>query len=345
VNASESRTLARMLRLLAALAILTSFLVPAFADEHVIVAAQRLPANGALFIADARGYFKAEGLDVEMIAYASEGDVAQAVASGTADVGLSAYSPQAFEYAGQGLIKFVAGQISEKKGFEGAEVVTSTSAWMTGTRQIEKLAGNDVAFSGTPAHFQLTQIARAKKIDIAGITLKPMPTEEDVARAVATQKVHAAILSDSYARDLLMGSQAQLIGWYSELAGPLQLGAVFASTKLLETKRARAAKFVRAYRRGAADYAGMLELDRSGKRSMTVVTRELATIVARYAYPGHSLGRAAASVEGAALPIEPGARLVVEDLARQLAWCREQKLVETSAGAKEMVDEALAIGR
>jgi NitT/TauT family transport system substrate-binding protein len=334
-----------MFRLLAAPAILASFIVPASAQEHVIVAAQRLPANGALFIADARGYFKAEGLDVEMIAYVSEADVAQAVASGAADIGISAYSPQAFDYAGQGLIKFVAAQVSEKKGFEGAEVVTSTSAWMGAIRRFEDLAGKEVAFSGASAHYQLAEIARAKKVDLAGIRLKPMPTEEDVARAVATQKVQAAILSASYARDLMMGSQAQLIGWYSELAGPLQLGAVSVSTKLLQTKRAAAEKFVRAYRRGVADYAGLLQLDRSGKRTMTVTTRELATIIARYAYPGHPLGREAASIEGAALPIEPDAHLIVDDLARQLAYCREQKLVETSADVKEMVDEALAIGR
>jgi NitT/TauT family transport system substrate-binding protein len=333
-----------MLRLLAALAIFASFLTPALAEDHVIVAAQRLPANGALFIADARGYFKAEGLDVEMIAYVSESEVAQAVASGAADFGISAYSPQAFDYAGQGLIKFVAAQVSEKKGFEGAELVTSTSAWMGGIRRIEDLAGKDVAFSGASAHYQLAEIARAKKVDIGSLTLKPRPTEEEVARAVATQKVHAAILSASYARDLMMGSQAHLIGWYSDLAGPLQLGAVFVATKLMQTKRAVAEKFVRGYRRGAADYAGLIQLDRSGKRSMTLETRELATIIARYAYPGHPLGRAAASVEGAALPIEPDARLIVDDLARQLAWCRQQKLVETSAGANEMVDETLAIG-
>jgi len=334
-----------MIRLVVALLLIASLITSALAEEHVIVAAQRLPANGALFIADARGYFKAEVLDVEMIAYASEPEVAQAVASGAADIGISTYTPQAFDYAGQGLIKFVAAQVSEKKGFEGAEVVTSTSAWISGIHRLENLAGNTVAFSGASAHYQLAEIARAKKLDLTGITLKQMPTEEDVARAVATQKVQAAILSASYARDLMMGSQAQLIGWYSELAGPLQLGAVFVSAKLLKTNRAAAEKFVRAYRRGAADYAGLLQLDRSGKRSMTTATREIATIIARYAYPGHPLGRAAASVEGAALPIEPGARLVVDDLARQLAWCREQKLVETSADPKDMVDEALAIGR
>jgi NitT/TauT family transport system substrate-binding protein len=62
---------------LAALALLSIFATSASAQEHVTVAAQRLTENGALFIADARSYFKAEGLDVEMIAYPSEREVAR----------------------------------------------------------------------------------------------------------------------------------------------------------------------------------------------------------------------------------------------------------------------------
>jgi ABC-type nitrate/sulfonate/bicarbonate transport system substrate-binding protein len=45
----------------AALALLAILTTSATAREHVSIAAQRLPENGALFIADARGYFKAEG--------------------------------------------------------------------------------------------------------------------------------------------------------------------------------------------------------------------------------------------------------------------------------------------
>jgi ABC-type nitrate/sulfonate/bicarbonate transport system substrate-binding protein len=66
------------------------------AEEQVAVAAQRAAANGALFIADARGYFKAESLDGEMTAYPSECEVAQAVASGVADFGVAGYRADSF---------------------------------------------------------------------------------------------------------------------------------------------------------------------------------------------------------------------------------------------------------
>lgn len=330
-----------MIRFVVALSLVVALVAPAFAQEHISVAAQRLTANGALFIADARGYFKAEGLDVEMTAYASARDIAQAVASGSADFGVSGYTADAFSYAGRGLVKFVAAQVSEKHGFEGADVVASMVAWTNGLRRVEDLGGNSIAFAGTTGQYQLAELARAKKFDLATVKPQQMPTEEDVARAVAQQKVHAAILPAAFAHELMIASQAQLIGWYSEVGG-LQLGALFASSKMLEARRGVAEKFVRAYRRGADDYAGMLQLDRGGKRVLTISTREIATIIARYAYPGKPLGRAAASVEMDALPIAPGARLDVADLARQVEWYRGQKLIETATDAKDMVDEELA---
>jgi hypothetical protein len=54
-----------------------------------------------------------------MIAYNSEKDVAQAAASGAADFGIAAFSPAAFDYAGEGLIRFVAAQAVEKRGYQG----------------------------------------------------------------------------------------------------------------------------------------------------------------------------------------------------------------------------------
>ena len=110
---------------------------------------------------------------------------------------------------------------------------------------------------------------------------------------------------------------------------------------MLESRGNVAKKFMRVYRQGSADYVGMLRFDRAGKRVLMISTREIATIIARYAYPGKPLGRAATSVQMDVSPIEPGARLDVADLARQVEWYRGHKLIETTIDAKDMVDEEL----
>ena len=54
-----------MIRLTVAIFILTvNVVAPAVAQERVVIGTQRLTDNGALFLAAAEGYFKAEGIDL-----------------------------------------------------------------------------------------------------------------------------------------------------------------------------------------------------------------------------------------------------------------------------------------
>ena len=102
---------------------------------------------------------------------------------------------------------------------------------------------------------------------------------------------------------------------------------------------------LRAYRHGAVDYTGMVQLDRYGKRISNVATREVATIIARYVYPGRQLGRAAATVEASAYPMDPHAKLDVADLERQVAWFKAQKLIEEGVEPRNIVDTSLGDGQ
>ena len=96
-------------RAFAALILTAGLLAPAttsaIAQERVTVAAMRDGANGALFLAAARGYFKAEGIDLEMTAYASDKDVVTALASGATDLGIARFTVEAFTFAGNGDIR------------------------------------------------------------------------------------------------------------------------------------------------------------------------------------------------------------------------------------------------
>ena len=311
------------------------------AGARVTIGTRRLTANGALFLAMARDYFKAEGLSVDVTAYRSEKEVADAVAAGTADFGLAAFTPEAFNYAGRGLIKIVAAQVREKADFEGNEILASDRAFARGVRKFEDLANSSVAIIalGSQFHYQLGQIARIKGFDVNGVMLKPMQTYDAVARAVGTGQADVAILPSQYARELLVAAPVKLIGWYSEI-DQQQLGALFVSAKMIETHRAAVEKFVRAYQRGAADYAAMVRIDRLGKRIDNVKTREAATIIARYAYPGRPIGSAAATVEMGANYMDEKARLDVADIERQVEWYKTQGLIEGTVDAKDIVDES-----
>jgi NitT/TauT family transport system substrate-binding protein len=97
-------------------------------------------------------------------------------------------------------------------------------------------------------------------------------------------------------------------------------------------------KFVHAYRRGAADYAAaLLRKDRSSKRISDIKSKEAATTIARYVFPGRG-NDAAATVELGAYYIDPQARLDVADVVRQVAWYKSQGLIDKAIDARTVVD-------
>ena len=328
-----------MIRLAAIFLFISNLSFAAYAQERVVIGTQRLSENGALFLAAAQGYFRAEGIDLAMTAYDSDKAIAEMLASGTMDFGLARFTPIALDAAGKGLIKAIAAQAREKRDYEGNQIIASSIGFQKGLRKFDNLADKTIAIDalGSAAHYQLLQIARIKHVDPAHITVKPLGTVDAIARAVGTDQVDAAIMPSLYARELLMANQAKFLGWYSEL-DEQQLGALFASKNMLETRRAVVEKFVQAYRRGAADYAeALLRKDRSSKRVSDFKSKEAATTIARYVYPDRGT-EAAVTVELGAYYIDPQARLDVADVARQIAWYKSQGLINQAVDARTVVD-------
>ncbi|KQZ02074.1 hypothetical protein ASD45_15340 [Pseudolabrys sp. Root1462] len=314
--------------------------VPASAQERVTVATMRSVANGALFVAAARGYFKAEGIDLDMTAYASDAEVAKAMTSGAAEIGFAAWSVETVKLASQGAFKAVAGQIREKNGFEGNEIVISTAAYDRGIRKLEQVR-NGVVFVdqvGTSLHYQFMQAAKAKGGNDRDFAVRFAGSPAAAARAVAEGQADIAVLPMTQARNLLSVSQARLMAWCSQMAEP-ELGAVFASAKMLGARRGFAEKFLRAYRRGVADFHdAFLRLDKYAKRVSNLQSRQAAKILAHYIHPHAALEEAAAVLESEVYYMDRQARLDTAELGQRIAWYQAQELIDRNVTAQGVVD-------
>lgn len=327
-------------RTLAAFVLIAAVITPAAAAERVTVATTRDTQNGALFLAALRGYIQAEGIDLAMQAYPSPKAVAQALAAGRADFGLARFTATAFNLAGTGAIKVIAAQVREKADHEGDVVVAANGAYRAGLHAYQNLANKAVALTklGSVYHYQLGQIARLKNFKLSTVTVMPLHTLDAVAAAVINGQVDAAILPSRYGRSLLASGQAQIIGWYSEL-DEQQLGALFASPKTLANRPEIVTKFLKAYRRGAADYAAVMShYGLGGKLVSNVKSRKAAAEIARYVYPGTPRAAAVTAVEQGAYYMDAEARLDSADLARQFDWFKAQGLVKPDAEFAKVLD-------
>lgn len=313
---------------------------PAVAQERATVAVTRSVNNGAFFLAAARGYFKAEGIALDMTAYASDADVVKAIVAGSADFALAHWSIETVKLASSGAFKAVAAQVHEKEGYEGNEMVVSAAAYERGVTKLEQLLNGVVVVDavGSNLHYQLDQAQNAKGKKVLGFTLRFAGSPKAAATAIAEGRADIAVLPLIEARNLLATNQAKLIAWCSQFSSS-ELGALFASPTMLTNRRDVTEKFLRAYRRGAADYhAAFLRLDKYSKRVSNAASREAAQILAYYVYPRASRDEAMATAEGEVHFMDAQARLDTADLARRVAWYQAQGLLDKAVGAQSLVD-------
>lgn len=320
---------------------------PAAAQEKLNVGALRFVSNGGLFVAMERGYFKAEGLDIDLKFFDAAQPIAVAVVSGDLDLGATAFTAGLYNMAGKGALKVIAAQAREKKGYQGNAILVSNAAWEKGFRRLEDFPGKSLGITqvGSSFHYQIGQIARVKNFDIKNVSLKPLQSLSNMAAALKGGTVDAIIIAPHIAKPMLARGEAKLLGWYSDL-DEYQFGALFASPKAVEGRRAAVQKFVRAYQKGAQEfYDAMLKLDPAGARSFDRDKADpVGLAVAKYVYPNAQGQAAVEQVMASSYYIDPQARLDVGDIHNQVAWLKANGLVDGTADAKAFLDLSFVQG-
>jgi len=323
-----------------ALCVLVACLIGrASAEDRVTVAITRNVGNAVLFLAAARGYFIAEGLTLEMRAY-PDAPAAEAFAGGHADLGLMAFSPRAFALAGSGKINAIAGQVREKRGYEGNEVVASNAAYGRGLHGFADLANKRIALTelGRINHYQLGLIAQRQDFTLNTGILKPLHSVEAGAQAVAMDKVDVVILQPLSARELFLAGRTYPVGWCSNVVAK-PLGAQFASAKTPTGRRVLVEKFLRAYRRGAADL----------RRPCSVRSLFTSTISTPRCWspppPSGAISIRTVRVRArhrwswvSSISLDAAAHLELTNLAREIAWFKAQDLIDKRIDVQSVVD-------
>ncbi len=326
------------LRALVMFAVL-SFMGGAQAQEKVSVGVLRFVSSGGLFLAAERGYFKAEGLDIDLKFFEAAQPIALAVVSGDADFGVTALTAGFYNLAGKGALKIIGAQAKEAKGFEGNAVLVSRAAFEKGFDDLSKFPGKSLAISqmGSSFHYQIGQIAKAKGFDLKAVDLKPLQSLPNMVAALKSSQVDAIIIAPHLAKPLIASGEARLLGWYSDV-DEYQFGALFTGTRTVQTKRALVERFVRAYQKGTADYASAFGKREAGKRVFDAGSDAAAALIAKYVYPGDDIAKAVEQVKASSFYGDPQAKIDAADILRQVAWMKEQSLVDAGVDGNAVLD-------
>jgi NitT/TauT family transport system substrate-binding protein len=293
-------------------------------------------SSAPVFLAKERGYFAAEGIEVEIVLFNAAQAVAVAVASNDADFGVTAFTGAFFNLAGKGALKVIAAQSREEPGYEFVAYLASDAAYKAGLHAPRDLVGKTVAIStlGSSFHYALGQLAQKQGFSLDQLQLRPMQSIPNMVAALAGGQVDATLLPANNAHKLVQDVNAHVIGWVSEQT-PWQLGSLFTSSRNVAEQRAWVARFVHAYQRGLADYAAaFLQKDAEGKRVFGAEANAALPTLQKWVDPKPS----AEAVQQAANYMDPQGRLRVADIYRQVDWYRSQGLLEGQVDAASFID-------
>src|SRR4051794_1450711 len=82
-------------------------------------------ASGPMFIAARRGYFEAEGLDVEIVTFDSAQALAVSLAAGDLDFGATSLAVGFYNLAGRGVMRMIGAQGRDNAGFPTSRAMPS----------------------------------------------------------------------------------------------------------------------------------------------------------------------------------------------------------------------------
>lgn len=306
--------------------------VSAHAAEKITVAALTFVSTAPVFIAQEKGYFAAEGLDVTLSFFRSAQPVAVAIASRDADFGVTAFTAGFYNLAAKGALKVIGAQLHEVKGYPGSAILVSNQAFSTGLTTVDRLPGHSFALSqvGSSFHYMIGRVADGAGFDLSSMTLKPLQSVGNMISALKSGQVDSMIMVPHIAKPLDQAGAARIIGWVADYA-PYQVGGLFTSTENVTERRPVVEKFVRAYQKGIADYRAAF-IDGSEHRD------EMLTLIHNYVYSDQDAVKALPKISNGAMYIEADGRLDVADVYRQIAWYQQNNLVDATADPATIVD-------
>jgi NitT/TauT family transport system substrate-binding protein len=319
--------------LLAALALIA----PARA-EHIKIGAIKTTSAGPLYLAIERGYFKAAGIDAELVFFDAAQPIAVAVVSGGIEVGASGLTAGLYNLAGQGALRIVAGQGHEAPGFHALAFFEAKQAYAAGLKSLDGLAGHSAGLTGqgTPAHYAMGVIAEKHGVALSSIKVMPLGSVPNIVSALTGGQVDVGVtvLTVPMMPQIERGDLRVLAWIGDELA--MQDRATFVSTRMADEQHDLIARFLAAYRKGAQDYHDALigpdERPQDGPGAAEVIG-----LIAKYT------GQPPEAVKLGIAYVEPMLRLNVADVLRQIAWYKAQGMVKPEVEGNAFIDKRYVV--
>jgi NitT/TauT family transport system substrate-binding protein len=305
--------------------------------EAIKIGITKLIGYPGVPIAEAKGYFKEQGLEPELVYFDSAQPIAVAVASGDVQFGTAGMSAGFYSLAGGGQLRMIASSGGDAPGFYNLAFLASNKAYDAGLTSAAKLKGHSIAVTqvGTSLHYAIGGAAKRYGFTMEDITLKPLQSNTNVIAALTGGTVDAAVMPSGPILGPLQKGEFKLINWVADVSPNLTGSATFTSTKEANEHSDTVKRFLVAYRKGMHDFAAAF-MSADGKRQDGPTAPEILDIMSKFT------GVAPAQIEKAIPYVDPQGRIDTKSVADQIAWYKSQGLLKGDIDVKTLIDSRYA---
>lgn len=313
----------------------------------VIAAASSVPANAETVkvgltkqlsyagvpIALQRGYFKEQGLDVQLVYFISAEAISVGVTSGDVDFGISGLSAAFYTLAAHGQLRLLAASASEEPGFYNFSFVASNRAYDAGLKSVKDLPGHEIAITqlGTSLHYSIGLAAEKFGFPMSAVTVRPMQSTGNAIAALSGGTVSAALMPSTPTLKPVAAGKIKRIAWVGDITPGWMGSALFTASHTANERGDLVKRFLIAYRKGTHDYHAAFT-NSGGKRQDGPDAAAMLKLLSDFT------GVPAAVIDQATPFIDSEARVSIGDVAHQIAWYKAQGFLKGELNAEQLVD-------
>ncbi len=231
------------------------------AGEAITVGATSSTSDAPIYIADQKGFFRAEGLEVKVANFRSASDMVAPLGAGQLDAGAGSAGAALYNAVARGIrIKIVADKASSPPGYGATKIMVRKDLIDSGRyKELKDLKGlrlamNAPGVSNTSTLNTLLKSAGLRYSDVQTVDL-PFP---DHAIAFKNKSVDASASVEPGPAIMVKNADAVVIKSDDEILPYHQIAVLLYSEDFANKRREEAIRFMRAYIRAVRFYNGAL---------------------------------------------------------------------------------------
>lgn len=310
--------------------------VTAASAEPIKVGILSLVSHSPSIIAEGKGYFKEQGLEVEFVPFQAAQPMAVAIASGDVDFGMTAMTGGLISLAEKGAVKIIGGALQETPEIDGQKIIVSKAAFDSGVTTPKQLAGKryGITTAGSSFHYMANKIADKEGFARSEMQLVPLNAVPAVIASLKSGQIDAWSIVPNIAAGLTKGGEIHEIGKVSDYIDNYQVTTVFTSTDNVTNNRKLVESYLAALSKGITDYnAAFVDKTMGADDAKAIVG-----MIHKYVYSDRPIEAADPAIRAGAMRINEGAKLSVNSVKDQLDWFKSEKLVPADVSMEKLVD-------